>query len=256
LSLQEVLAPPLDVEALFDVVPELRLARGQEQGPFHHLDTLGHILETIRCVDRELEEGRLGANVGEEARGGLRVAGLLHDVAKPVTRGEIEGRVVFVAHDTLGARLARHVCQRLELSAYTTDLATTLTVLHLKIGFMSNPRSDYSAERLARASGPFGEELAVLCWADRLAARGPRLKKEHIERHRDLCVEFLRVSRNLGPYPEPSYEELTSRLNCRPDAGVGYAMSRLRLLRASGVKEHEALEHVLKVQARAGLAPG
>ena len=255
MSLQDALAPPLDVEALVDLVPELRLARGQEQGAFHHLDTLGHILETIRCVDRELDEGRIGARVGEEAREGLRVAGLLHDVAKPVTRGEIEGRVLFVAHDTLGACLARHVCQRLGLSARTTDLTVTLTVLHLKIGFMGNPRSDYSSERLARAAGPFGEELAILCWADRLAARGPRLKEEHIERHRDLCVEFLRVSRNLGPYPEPSYDEMASCLNRPPDAGVGYATSRLRLLRASGVEEDKALEHILRVQDHVGAVP-
>ncbi len=242
--------PPLDAEALLDEVPELGLARGQEQGPFHHLDTLEHILETIRCVERELDEGRIGARVGEGACEDLRVAALLHDVAKPVTRGEIEGRVLFIAHDTLGARLAHRVCQRLGLSARTTDLTATLTVLHLKIGFMGNPRSDYSPERLARAAGPFGEELAILCWADRLAARGPRLKEEHLERHRDLCIEFLHTSRNLGPYPEPDYEDLAARLDRIPDASVGYAASRLRLLRASGVGDHEALEYVLKVQAR------
>ena len=252
MSIHEALTPPLDAEALLDEVPELRLARGQGQGPFHHLDTLGHILETIRCVERELDEGRIGARVGEGSREGLRVAGLLHDVAKPVTRGEIEGRVLFVAHDTLGARLAHHICQRLGLSARITDLTATLTVLHLKIGFMGNPRSDYSPERLARAAGPFGEELAILCWADRLAARGPRLKEEHVERHRELCVEFLRISRNLGPYLGPDYEDLAARLNRPPDAGVGYAASRLRLLRAGGVGEHEALEHVFEIQARSG----
>ncbi len=241
---------PLDAEVLLDEVPELRLARGQGQGPFHHLDTFQHILETIRCVERELDEGRIGARVSEGAREGLRVAALLHDVAKPVTRGEIEVRVLFVAHDTLGARLAHHVCQRLGLSARTTDLTATLTILHLKIGFMGNPRSDYTPERLARAAGPFGEELAILCWADRLAARGPRLKEEHVDRHRELCIEFLRASRNFGPYPEPNYEDLAARLDRPSEAGVGYAASRLRLLRASGVGEREALEHVLKVQAR------
>lgn len=39
-------------------VPELRLAQNQGQGPFHHLDTLDHILETVRGVERELAEER------------------------------------------------------------------------------------------------------------------------------------------------------------------------------------------------------
>ncbi len=232
-------------------MPELRLARHQSQGPFHHLDTLEHILETVRGVERELSEGRIGARVSEEGRYGLFVVGLLHDVAKPVTRAEIEGRVLFVAHDTLGARMAHHVCRRLGLSARVTDLAVTLTALHLKIGFMGNPRSDYEPERLARAAGPFGEELAVLSWADRLAARGPRLKEEHIERHRDLCTRFLNVSRNLGPYPEPDYNSLASKTNVAPGADVGYAASRVRLLVARGLSESEAVRHVARVSCSA-----
>nr|MBA4115983.1 HD domain-containing protein [Rubrobacter sp.] len=175
---------------------------------------------------------------------GLFVVGLLHDIAKPVTRAEVEGRVLFVAHDTLGARMVHRVCRRLGLSARVTDLAVTLTALHLKIGFMGNPRSDYAPERLARAAGPFGEELAVLSWADRLAARGPRLKEEHVERHRELCTRFLRVSRNLGPYPASDYNGLASTINVAPGANVGYAASRVRLLVARGLSESEAVRHV------------
>jgi poly(A) polymerase len=228
-------------------VPELRLAQNQGQGPFHHLDTLEHILETVRGVERELSEGRVGALVDEEGRHGLRVVGLLHDVAKPITRGEVEGRVLFVAHDTLGMRVAHRVCRRLGLSARITDLVATLTVLHLKIGFMGNPRSDYAPERLARAAGPFGEELAVLSWADRLAAQGPRLKPEHVDRHRELCVEFLQASRTLGPYPEPDYEDLAARLNHSPAADAGYAASRARLLAARGLAEVAAMRRVLRL---------
>jgi poly(A) polymerase len=228
-------------------VPELRLARNQGQGPFHHLDTFEHILETVRGVERELVEDRIGARVGEEGDYALRVVALLHDVAKPITRGEAEGRVLFVAHDTLGAHMAHHICRRLGLSARVTDLVVTLTALHLKIGFMGNPRSDYTPERLSRAAGPFGEELAVLSWADRLAARGPRLKQDHIERHRELCVEFLRVSRGFGPYPESDYEGLAGRLDDSSTADVGYAASRVRLLTARGLDEDAAVRHVARL---------
>lgn len=253
----EALRPPLDVEKLLAEVPELGLARGLGQGPFHHLDTLDHILETVRGVDRELRENRVGARVQPENHDGLRLAGLLHDVAKPVTRGEHEGRVMFVAHDTLGARLARQVCGRLEVSADITDLVVTLTALHLKIGFMTNERSDYPPERLVRAAGPFGEELAVITWSDRLAAQGPRLKPEHLERHRELCTDFLHAYRASGPYETPDYDRIAQRIGSNgtdagADAGAsagasaGYAASRMRLLGSRGLSEAAALEQVAR----------
>jgi poly(A) polymerase len=248
LGLLEALEPPLDEAELLEAVPELSLSRGIEQSPYHHLDTLDHTLEVVRGVQRELEEKRLGARVGRGRVDGLRLAAALHDVAKPVTRGELEDRVLFVSHDSLGAGLVRRVCRRLGLSAPLTDAATTLTALHLKIGFMKHHRTDYPPTRLARAAGPFGEELAVLSWADRLAAQGPRLKPEHVERHRDLCAEFLRTSRTLGPYPDPDYGGLAGRLPPdRTPADVGYAASRLRLLVARGTDQRTALAHLSRL---------
>jgi poly(A) polymerase len=240
LGLREALEPPLDERALLEAIPELSLSRGVEQSPYHHLDTFEHTLEVVRSVQRELEENALGARVGRDRVEGLRLAALLHDVAKPVTRGEVDGRVLFVSHDTLGAGLVRRVCRRLGLSASLTDAAATLTALHLKIGFMASDYTDYPPRRLARAAGPFGEELAVLSWADRLAAQGPRLKPEHVERHRELCAEFLRTSRGLGPYPDPDYKGLARKLSPDEDlapADVGYAASSLRLLVARGTDE-------------------
>ena len=231
----EALRPPLDVGGLLEAVPELSLSRGVEQSPYHHLDTFEHTLEVVRGVERELEKPRLGARVRSDRAEGLRLAAVLHDVAKPVTRGELEERVLFVSHDSLGARLVRGICRRLGLSASLTDVAATLTALHLKIGFMESEHTDYPPGRLARAAGPFGEELAVLSWADRLAAQGPRLKPEHVARHERLCTRFLSTSRALGPHPDPDYEGLVgevSRDGSAEPADVGYAASRLRLLAA------------------------
>ena len=250
MNIRETLEPPLDEGGVLRAVPELSLARDVGQGPFHHLDAFGHTLQVVRRVERELEENRLGAHVAEGRVEGLRLAAVLHDVAKPLTRGEVEGRVLFVAHDSLGAGLVRRVCRRLGLCVPLTDLAATLTALHLKIGFMERAYSDYPPARLARAAGPFGEELAVLSWSDRLAAQGPRLKPEHVERHRRLCVEFLRISRELGPYPEPGYRGLAERLapdGELADADVGYAASHLRLLVARGLREETALARVSRL---------
>lgn len=234
MDLRAALDPPLDLVELLEAVPELSLARELEGSPYHHLDTLDHVLEVVRGGERELGEGWIGARVRGDRVRGLRLAALLHDVAKPVTRGELEGRVLFVSHDSLGAIMVRRIGSRLGLPAGETDLTATLTALHLKIGFMGHHRTDYPPERLARAAGPFGEELAVLSWADRLAAQGPRLKPEHLKRHEELCTRFLRVSRDLGPYPAPDYPALKDGGSHPSDADVGYAASRLRLLAARG----------------------
>ena len=241
MDLRAALEPSLDTVGLLGVIPELSLARELEGSPYHHLNTLDHVLEVVRGVERELDEGRIGARVREDGVQGLRLAALLHDVAKPVTQGEFEGRILFVSHDSLGAGMVRRIGRRLGLTALEADLTSTLTALHLKIGFMGNSRTDYPPERLALAAGPFGEELAVLSWADRLAAQGPRLKPEHLRRHEDLCTWYLRVSRELGPYPDPDYAALRELLFSKSGADVGYAASYLRLLVARGADENSAL---------------
>jgi poly(A) polymerase len=240
-ALYAALEPPLEPAAFLETVPELSLARGLEGSAYHHLDTLDHVLEVVRRVEEELEVGRLGARVPTGRVEGLRLAALLHDVAKPVTRGELGGKVLFVAHDSLGAALARRICRRFDAPASHADLAASLTALHLKIGFMKNPRTDHPPERLARAAGPFGEELAVLSLADRLAAQGPRLKPEHIDRHVALCADFLETSRKLNPYPEPDYGALAMALAPgAAEADAGYAAAHARLLTARGLDSEAA----------------
>lgn len=237
-----MLEPPLDEAEILEAVPELALARGVEQGPYHHLDVFEHTMEVVRSIEKELREDLLGANILPGRIAGLRLAGLLHDVAKPITRGEYEGKVLFVAHDTLGAPLVHRICRRLGVPAEDTDLAVTLTVLHLKIGFMGNERSDYPPWRLARAAGPFGEELAVLSWADRVAAQGPRLKEEHLDRHYELCMKFLRISRARAPHSVPEYENLIRGQRISTGADAGYAASRARLSESRKAVEGAAKE--------------
>src|SRR4051794_41230419 len=99
------------------VVPELGALRGVEQNVFHHRDVHGHTLEVLGSV-AHLETGP--PELGEHAEavremlaepladeltrgGGMRFAALLHDAAKPLTRGmRPDGRVTFVGHDAAG----------------------------------------------------------------------------------------------------------------------------------------------------------
>src|SRR5215208_8176287 len=107
------------------VLPELDALRGVGQSVYHHADVLGHTLEVLDAVVA-MEADPAAVGLGDElaapvaallseplanelTRGtGLRFAALLHDAAKPQTRGERpDGRVTFVGHDSVGAELAR-----------------------------------------------------------------------------------------------------------------------------------------------------
>jgi len=74
------------------VVPELLESVGMRQDPrFHRFTVFRHTLETLDRVAPEPV---------------LRLAALLHDVAKPRARERIAGRVHFYGHAKAGARLA------------------------------------------------------------------------------------------------------------------------------------------------------
>src|SRR5439155_1322168 len=62
----------------------------------------------------------------------LKLAELLHDVAKPETRRVVQGRVRFFGHDLVGAERARAIGQRLRLPARAVGVLERLVRHHLR----------------------------------------------------------------------------------------------------------------------------
>ena len=148
------------------VLPELAALRGVEQNEFHHADVYDHTLEVLDAVarlerDRDLLGDRapdlLAEPLADElTRGGaMRFAALLHDAAKPQTRGERpDGRVTFIGHDRAGADLARAVLRRLRASQRTIDYVAALTLHHLRLGFLVHERRSTAARSGATCAPP------------------------------------------------------------------------------------------------------
>ncbi len=118
--------------------------------------SLEHTLEVVRGVERELEENRLGARVRRDRVEVLRRAAALRHVEKPVTRGEVEGRMLFVSQDYSGARPVRRCAAGSGSARPLADLTATLTVFHLKIGFVRSDRTGYPPRGSPRSSVPSG----------------------------------------------------------------------------------------------------
>jgi poly(A) polymerase len=221
------------------VLPELAALRGVEQNEFHHADVHGHTLEVLDAVvalegNREFLGDRPVALLAEPladelTRGGaMRFAALLHDAAKPQTRGvRPDGRVTFIGHDSAGADLARSVLRRLRASQRTIDYVAALTLHHLRLGFLvhERPLERRSIWRYMRATAPWTDDVTIFTVADRLATRG-RNADEAITAHVELAREMLAadpapteplirgddLARELGIVPGPRLGELLAQL--------------------------------------------
>ncbi len=204
------------------ILPELEALRGVEQNPNHHLDVHGHTVEVLRqllVVESDLER-YAGESAGEVrtllaeplgddfTRGdGLRLGALLHDTGKPATKGEHNGYVTFVGHDSVGADIVDASLARLKASRALRRYVSGLTRHHLHLGFMVHERP-VPRRRLfeyLRKCGDVAPDVTLLTAADRMSARGsgaiaaPEMIEAHLELVREVLPDALEWQRSGPP---------------------------------------------------------
>ncbi len=139
----------------------------------------------------------------------LRWGALLHDAAKPLTRGvrPADGRVTFIGHDAKGAELARTVLARLRASERLRAHVAALVRNHLRLGFLVHepqPLARRTVYTYLRACDPVEVDVTLLSVADRLATRGDGAQQA-IDAHLHVARGMLRDAlswRAQGP-PRP-----------------------------------------------------
>lgn len=105
-------------------------------------------------------------------RPGVRWAALLHDAAKPLTRGIDEnGEVHFFGHERVGADLARHALERLHADKALRESAPRLVELHGRPAAYDAGWSDSAVRRLGLDAGSDWDDLLELAAADVTSAR-------------------------------------------------------------------------------------
>ena len=120
--------------------------------------------------------GHLAEDLGDGLgrAGALKLAALLHDVAKPETRTEVDGRVRFIGHDVIGAERARGIAGRLRLSGRATGVLGRLVAQHLRPMHLAQAgritrRARY---RFFRDLGEDARDLLLLALADAAGVDG------------------------------------------------------------------------------------
>jgi putative nucleotidyltransferase with HDIG domain len=263
-----------ELGALEAILPEVAALRGVQQSRFHHLDVYEHtlaVLDALAELQRDPEPALgehaaataalLAEPLADELRRGeaLRFGALLHDVAKPATRAVTpEGRVTFVGHDVLGARIARAALGRLRASQRLREFVAALTLHHLRAGFLvhERPLPRRAVHAYLRACEPVEVEATVLSVADRLATRGERAEEAiaaHLELARELLGEALRWRAQGPPRPLLRGDELATELGITPGPALGRLLAELEAARFAGevASRAEAVAH-----ARERLAAG
>jgi poly(A) polymerase len=165
----------------------------------------------------------------------LRWGALLHDAAKPLTRGVRpgDGRVTFIGHDERGAALAREVLSRLRTSERLRAHVAALVRNHLRLGFLVHkpqplaPRIVFS---YLRACSPVEADVTLLSMADRLATRGDSAQKSidaHMLVARSMLEDALRWRAEGPPAQLWRGDELARALGIDEGPRVGELLEEL-----------------------------
>ena len=232
------------------VLPEGDALQGVDQSRYHHLDVYGHTVEVLGEQIAMLEGDRLDELFGAAAprlrtvlqeplaegltrAQALRLGALLHDVAKPQTRGVREdGRVTFVGHDAVGGELVGEILRRLRTSERLRAHVAALARHHLALGFLVHERPLDRAEvyRYLSRCDPVAVDVTVLSCADRLATRGRKAEvaiAAHLDVARELIEPALDWHADGPPRPPIRGDELAAEVGIEPGPELGRLLARL-----------------------------
>ena len=146
------------------VFPEIAVMYGLDQSnEYHHKDIFYHTLEVVDNA----------AQLSDKLD--LRLAALVHDIAKPKTRRLSKSKgYTFYGHDDVGARMLKGISSHMKFSNSTRDYIAKLTALHLRpISLAKKDVTDSAIRRLIVDAGEEIDDLMKLCRAD-ITTKNPK----------------------------------------------------------------------------------
>lgn len=228
-------APRVGLELMVDtglaefVIPEIPALRLEIDEHAHHKDVYEHSLTVLdQAIGYEKERGHSPDLV-------LRLAALLHDIGKPMTK-RVEGRgiVTFHHHDVVGAKLAKKRLTELRFDRDTVAQVARLIELHLRFfGYTEGAWTDSAVRRYVRDAGPLLERLHILTRAD-VTTRNRRKADGLGFAYDDLEARIAEIAQAEGlaaVRPDLDGEEIMRILGIRPGRDVGEAYRFLLDLR-------------------------
>ncbi len=169
-----------DAGVLEIIFPEFVALKGvEEYKGYFHKDVFNHtlmVLDNLAAMSDKLP---------------LRLAALVHDIAKPRTKAFIQGKGwSFHGHEDVGARMLPSIFNRLRLPNDWLKYVQKLTRLHLRpIALTEEECTDSAYRRLLFQAGEDLEDLLMLCRAD-ITSGNVKRRERHLANF-DFVVKRL-----------------------------------------------------------------
>lgn len=262
------------------IFPELVPTKGAEQPKEHFWDVFRHSIQTVAAVDFLLRQGdweyageevlaavpwsaELKQHFDREVSHGstrkllLKLAALLHDLAKPQTKTvEESGRIRFLGHAKEGATIAADILERLRFSTKEIKLVEVMVRYHLRPTQMSHEElpSRRAIYRYFRDAGEAGIDILFLSLADHLASRGQYLDRAQWQEHAQLVayvlVQHFEAESLTVPAKLIDGHDLMDKFGLSPGPKIGEILEAVREAQAAGevTTQEEAfvyIEHLL-----------
>ena len=177
-----------DTKLLAHIIPELEEGIGTAQNQAHAFDVWEHSLRSLQAAADK--------SWGLE----LRLAALLHDVAKPATRRHDEKKRdwSFHGHEVVGAKVTRAVLRRLRFPNETVETVVKLVRWHM---FFSDPEQ-ITLSAVRRMIRNVGREriwnLMSVRVADRIGTGRPKEQPYRFRKYQSMIEEALRDPVSVG----------------------------------------------------------
>ena len=177
------------------VFPEIAVMYGLDQSnEYHHKDIFYHTLEVVDNA----------AKLSDKLD--LRLAALVHDIAKPKTRRLSKSKgYTFYGHDDVGARMLKGISSHMKFSNSTRDYIAKLTALHLRpISLAKKDVTDSAIRRLIVDAGEEIDDLMKLCRADITTKNPKNITKylgnfDRVEKRMNEVIEIDRLKAFQSP---------------------------------------------------------
>lgn len=200
-----------DLGLLKYIIPELEATENVMEESEYHLKepTFEHILRTLDNIPPEITE---------------RLAALLHDIGKPLTKTVEDGIVHFVNHHNLGAEMAESILRRLKFPNSIIEDVRKLVKYHMVPHTYTEEQRDKSIRKFLLDVGNLIDFIYDLAEADRKGSgvdseeANMRLKKfkDRIEKVRS---QPIKVEQMIKPLIDGN--ELMEMFNAQPGPWIG-----------------------------------
>ncbi len=181
--------PSVGLRLLYDtgimriIFPEVADLSGVDQRQDHHHKDV--FLHTCQVVD----------NIsGMTDKLFLRLAALLHDIAKPKTKKFVDGiGWTFHGHEEIGARMVKHIFRRLRLPLEHVPYVEKIVRLHQRpMQLVDETVTDSAVRRILFEAGEEIDDLMTLCRAD-ITSKNPKLVKQYSENYDLVSAKMKEV---------------------------------------------------------------